>query len=86
MIDLAREDHKVIISRTFSKIHEMAGLRVGYGFARSDIVAHRASFARRSTFSGWLLRRPATRIRNSRASAANETPKRRRSFTRCSTS
>lgn len=39
MIDLARDGHNVIVSRTFSKIHSMAGLRVGYGFARPDIVA-----------------------------------------------
>lgn len=44
MIDLAREGHNVIISRTFSKIHGMAGLRVGYGFARSDIVARLRQF------------------------------------------
>ncbi|HSB09857.1 MAG TPA: histidinol-phosphate transaminase [Blastocatellia bacterium] len=44
MIDLAREGHNVIISRTFSKIHAMAGLRVGYGFARPDIVARLRQF------------------------------------------
>lgn len=44
MIDLARDGHNVIISRTFSKIHGMAGLRVGYGFARPDIVARLRQF------------------------------------------
>lgn len=44
MIDLAKEGHNVIISRTFSKIHGMAGLRVGYGFARPDIVARLRQF------------------------------------------
>jgi len=39
MIDLVRDGYNVIVSRTFSKIHGLAGLRVGYGFARPDIVA-----------------------------------------------
>ena len=30
MIDMVRAGHDVIITRTFSKIHGMAGLRVGY--------------------------------------------------------
>jgi histidinol-phosphate aminotransferase len=30
MVDLAREGHNVIVSRTFSKIYGMAGMRVGY--------------------------------------------------------
>jgi len=44
MMDLARDGYNVIISRTFSKIHAMAGLRVGYGFARPDIVARLRQF------------------------------------------
>lgn len=44
MIDLVREGHNVIVSRTFSKIHAMAGLRVGFGFARPDIVARLRQF------------------------------------------
>lgn len=31
MVDLVRKGHNVVIARTFSKIHGMAGLRVGYG-------------------------------------------------------
>ncbi len=38
MVDLVREGHNVIVARTFSKIYGMAGLRVGYGLARPDIV------------------------------------------------
>ncbi|MFY9572167.1 MAG: histidinol-phosphate transaminase [Blastocatellia bacterium] len=49
MIDLAREGYNLIVSRTFSKIHSMAGLRVGYGFARPDIVARIRQF--RSTIN-----------------------------------
>jgi histidinol-phosphate aminotransferase len=33
-----REDHIVIGLRTFSKFHGLAGLRVGYSFARPDIA------------------------------------------------
>ena len=38
MIDLVRQDRDIIISRTFSKIHGLAGLRVGYGIARPGII------------------------------------------------
>jgi len=36
MIDLVREGRDVIITRTFSKIHGMAGLRVGYAIAAPE--------------------------------------------------
>lgn len=39
MMDLVREEKNVIISRTFSKIYGMAGMRVGYLIARPDITA-----------------------------------------------
>ena len=38
MVDLVREGHNVLVTRTFSKIFGMAGLRVGYGMARPDII------------------------------------------------
>lgn len=38
MIDLVREGHNVIVSRTFSKIYGLAGLRVGYIVAKPDII------------------------------------------------
>jgi histidinol-phosphate aminotransferase len=44
MLDLVRQGHNVIVSRTFSKIHGLAGLRVGYGFARPDIAARLRQF------------------------------------------
>lgn len=44
MIDLVRHGHNVIVSRTFSKIHGLAGLRVGYGLARPDIAARLRQF------------------------------------------
>jgi len=37
MADLVREGMNVAVTRTFSKIFGMAGLRVGYGMARPDI-------------------------------------------------
>jgi histidinol-phosphate aminotransferase len=36
MIDTIHEGHNVIIARTFSKIHGMAGLRIGYGIAQPE--------------------------------------------------
>lgn len=39
MMDLVRRDKNVIVTRTFSKIFGMAGLRVGYGVAKPEIIA-----------------------------------------------
>lgn len=38
MIDLVREGRNVIVTRTFSKLYGMAGLRVGYAIAAPDKV------------------------------------------------
>jgi histidinol-phosphate aminotransferase len=37
-VSLVKEGHDVIISRTFSKIHGMAGLRIGYMVAKPERV------------------------------------------------
>ncbi len=39
MVDLVLKGENVIVSRTASKIHGLAGLRVGFAIARPDIVA-----------------------------------------------
>lgn len=39
MISLVREGANVIVSRTFSKVYGLAGLRIGYLVARPDIAA-----------------------------------------------
>lgn len=39
MIDLVKEDRNVILSRTFSKIYGLAGIRIGYLVARPDIAS-----------------------------------------------
>jgi len=38
MIDLARGDTKLVVLRTFSKVHGLAGLRVGYAIGRPDLI------------------------------------------------
>jgi histidinol-phosphate aminotransferase len=38
MIDLVKKDRNVIVSRTFSKIYGMAGMRIGYIVARPDLI------------------------------------------------
>jgi histidinol-phosphate aminotransferase len=38
MIDMVKNDREVIVSRTFSKIYGLAGLRIGYLVARPDII------------------------------------------------
>ena len=39
MIELVKEGHNVIVSRTFSKIYGLAGIRVGYLVARPEIIS-----------------------------------------------
>ena len=39
MLDLVRQGESIIITRTFSKLHGMAGFRVGYAIARPDLAA-----------------------------------------------
>ena len=39
MVDLVREGANILITRTFSKIFGMAGLRVGYGMGHPDMVS-----------------------------------------------
>jgi histidinol-phosphate aminotransferase len=38
-VPLIKSDKKILVSRTFSKIHGMAGLRVGYGIGHPDTLA-----------------------------------------------
>jgi histidinol-phosphate aminotransferase len=38
MVDLVKAGHNVVVTRTFSKIHGLAGLRVGYAITRPDIA------------------------------------------------
>ncbi|MFP6855475.1 MAG: histidinol-phosphate transaminase [Opitutales bacterium] len=39
LLPLVREGRKVICLRTFSKIHGLAGLRIGYGYGSSELAA-----------------------------------------------
>lgn len=39
MIELVKQDANVIVSRTFSKVYGMAGIRIGYLIARPDIAS-----------------------------------------------
>jgi len=40
MMDLVRQGHKnIIVARTASKIHGLAGLRIGFGFAHPDLIS-----------------------------------------------
>src|SRR5438067_4127078 len=38
-LQYVREGRNIVVLRTFSKIHGLAGLRIGYGVARSDLIA-----------------------------------------------
>ena len=45
MVDLVKQDHNVVVTRTFSKIHGLAGMRIGYSIASPElsrqITAHK---------------------------------------------
>lgn len=38
MVELVKQGHNVIVSRTFSKIYGLAGLRIGYAVAKPDLI------------------------------------------------
>ncbi len=38
-LDYVREGHNVVVLRTFSKAHGLAGARVGYGIASAELIA-----------------------------------------------
>ena len=39
MVSMVRDGHNIIVSRTASKIHGMAGLRIGFGIAQPDTIS-----------------------------------------------
>ena len=39
MIDYIQAGHRIVVTRTFSKLHGLAGLRIGYAFGDSDLLA-----------------------------------------------
>jgi len=53
--DLTQGAHRVVVLRTFSKIHGMAGIRCGYGIARRD-VAQELAAARMTTPNVFAVR------------------------------
>lgn len=53
--DLVDGEHRVVVLRTFSKIHGMAGLRCGYAIARPDVAAQLAA-ARMTTPNIFAMR------------------------------
>jgi histidinol-phosphate aminotransferase len=54
MIDLVKQGKNVIITRTFSKIFGLAGLRIGYGIAHPEIIAKLDKLSRNFAPVSWL--------------------------------
>lgn len=59
MIDLVKKGKNVVVTRTFSKIFGIAGLRVGYGMARPDIAEDMKRIERNFAPVAWLSLRAA---------------------------
>ena len=45
MVELVKKDMNVIVSRTFSKVYGLAGMRIGYIIARPDLIKKVAKYA-----------------------------------------
>lgn len=54
MVELVRQGHNVIVSRTFSKIYGLAGLRVGYIVANPELIQKMAKYQ-----TGTIINQPA---------------------------
>lgn len=39
MVEYVQAGHKIVVTRTFSKLHGLASLRIGYGFGHPDLIA-----------------------------------------------
>jgi histidinol-phosphate aminotransferase len=51
MLDMVKDGQNVVVTRTFSKIHGLAGARIGYAIARPDLAA-RITDAKMCKFQG----------------------------------
>ncbi|MFQ5445752.1 MAG: pyridoxal phosphate-dependent aminotransferase, partial [Saprospiraceae bacterium] len=40
MLELVKKDYNIVVSRTFSKVYGLAGIRIGYLIARPGIIEH----------------------------------------------
>lgn len=54
MVELVRQGHNVIVSRTFSKIYGLAGLRVGYVVAKPELIQKMGKYQ-----TGSIISQPA---------------------------
>jgi histidinol-phosphate aminotransferase len=54
MIDLVRQGQNIIVTRTFSKIFGLAGLRIGYGIAHPGIIEKLNKLSRNFAPVAWL--------------------------------
>lgn len=54
MIELVKQGKNIIVTRTFSKIFGLAGLRIGYGIAPPDIIENLNTLSRNFAPVAWL--------------------------------
>lgn len=54
MIDLVKQEKNIIVTRTFSKIFGLAGLRIGYGIAHPEMISKLEKLSRNFAPVAWL--------------------------------
>ena len=54
MIDLAKQGKNIVVTRTFSKIFGLAGLRIGYGIAHPETITKLEKWSRNFAPVSWL--------------------------------
>lgn len=59
-IDLVKQGKDLIVTRTFSKIFGLAGLRIGYGIAHPDVIEKLKKLSRNFAPVAWLSLKAAT--------------------------
>jgi histidinol-phosphate aminotransferase len=65
MVELVKQGHNVIVSRTFSKIYGLAGLRIGYVIGQPDVIQKMGKYQ-----TGTIISQPA--IAAAKASLGDE--------------
>ena len=62
MVEFINAGYDVLVTRTFSKLHGLASLRVGYGFGRGDLMEKVRQQKLHLTVVVWLIWGPQPQL------------------------